>query len=464
MSEATHIFDPQGEVIIILQRPDYEFAPWNECETECEPVDPQAKVGEINMSNDVAYDESHEGVGRRKRKGGKRKKCCVRSGSGKPNLTTAEPPSEEPRSKELPSKELPVEAPPVEAPPAEQPIALDEQLEVYPNATFGNRLENACDRHDKATMQTYGNEEHVEEDCFRIQVSAKHLILSSPVFNKTLTGGWKEGFHLLREGSVEITTSGWDLEAFLILMRIFHCQPQDLPQRISLELLAKVAVLADYYGCQTVVRFFADKWIDVLKDSFPTSYSRDLILWIWVSWSFRLCPQFENSTSIAISESNDLITDLGLPIPGTVIGKVSDNLTKSASTYVNKCLDEMNLRRHDAISVIFSTLNKRRDAFLSGSRGCSFECGSIMFGALTKHMHSNSLLSPQPRTPFIGLNYNGLMKAVHDFKSPEWNPSNSSYSSFYQHSCGDSSISSLINNIPEDAAKGLSLSQISLDS
>ncbi|EYE90020.1 uncharacterized protein EURHEDRAFT_417856 [Aspergillus ruber CBS 135680] len=82
MSETTHIFDPQGEVIIILQRQDHVFAPWNEC-AECEPVDPHAEVGGINMSNDVATDESHEGVGRRKRKGGEKK---IWSGPGKPNL------------------------------------------------------------------------------------------------------------------------------------------------------------------------------------------------------------------------------------------------------------------------------------------------------------------------------------------------------------------------------------------
>ena len=119
----------------------------------------------------------------------------------------------------------------------------------------------------------------MEDDCFRIQASAKHLILSSSVFKKTLTGEWKEGFHLLRKGSVEITTS-WDLDAFLILMRILHCQPQDLLQQISLELLAKVAVLADYYKCQAVVQFFADKWIHVLEESFPSTYSRDLMLWV----------------------------------------------------------------------------------------------------------------------------------------------------------------------------------------
>jgi hypothetical protein len=56
----------------------------------------------------------------------------------------------------------------------------------------------------------------------RIQVSAKHLMLASPVFKKALTGKWKEGSTFVGTGSVEITTEGWDVEAFLILLRILH--------------------------------------------------------------------------------------------------------------------------------------------------------------------------------------------------------------------------------------------------
>lgn len=57
----------------------------------------------------------------------------------------------------------------------------------------------------------------------RIQVFAKHLMLASPVFKKALTGKWKEGSTFVGTGSVEITTEGWDVEAFLILLRILHC-------------------------------------------------------------------------------------------------------------------------------------------------------------------------------------------------------------------------------------------------
>jgi hypothetical protein len=52
----------------------------------------------------------------------------------------------------------------------------------------------------------------------RIQVSAKHLMLASPVFKKTLTDKWKEGSTFVGTGSVEITTESWDVEAFFMLL------------------------------------------------------------------------------------------------------------------------------------------------------------------------------------------------------------------------------------------------------
>ncbi|KAE8378835.1 hypothetical protein BDV26DRAFT_280731 [Aspergillus bertholletiae] len=162
--------------------------------------------------------------------------------------------------------------------------------------------------------------EPMETQYFRLQVSARHLILASPVFKAALSENWKKRADPLKNGAVEITTSGWDLEALVILMTILHARSQDLPQEIGLELLAKLAVLADYYQCQPFVQYFAEKWIEALKVNFPSKYSRDSILWVWVSWTFNQSTEFTKSTSIAILQSNGIITNLGLPIPGKIIG------------------------------------------------------------------------------------------------------------------------------------------------
>jgi hypothetical protein len=161
--------------------------------------------------------------------------------------------------------------------------------------------------------------------CFRIQVSAKHLMLASPVFKKLLGGGWKENATFLQKGSVEITAEGWDIEAFLILLRAMHCQHSRIPLRLNLEMLAKVTVLADYYQCKEVIGIFESIWIKALEDAslLLDTYSRDLFLWLWISWFFRLSKRIQQTTSTAMSLSNGLIGSLGLPIPDEVLSKAN---------------------------------------------------------------------------------------------------------------------------------------------
>ncbi|KAL3412676.1 hypothetical protein V8F44DRAFT_662187 [Aspergillus fumigatus] len=143
-----------------------------------------------------------------------------------------------------------------------------------------------------------------------------------------------------------------DLKVFLILMNIFY---------LCLELLAKIAVLAD-------LRFFAEIWIGHLRRNiFPTIYSCDSMLWVQLF-------EFKKSTSIAISQSNGLITSLDLPIPAKIITSV----------------DAINRHRNDIISAVLSSLAEQQNAFLDGR-------------ALTKHMHLSGLLSPKPAAPFPSL-------------------------------------------------------------
>ncbi|KAE8131575.1 hypothetical protein BDV38DRAFT_16337 [Aspergillus pseudotamarii] len=158
---------------------------------------------------------------------------------------------------------------------------------------------------------------------FRILVSASHLTFVSSVFKSALDGTWKEGITLRTAGSVNITADGWDLEAFLILLRICHCKHHQVPRTVSLELLAKITILVDYYQCFDVLQFFADTWIECLEQDFPTQYSRDLLLWVWISWALKLPALFKQATRIAISQATDSIPALGLPIPQKIIGKTS---------------------------------------------------------------------------------------------------------------------------------------------
>lgn len=124
-----------------------------------------------------------------------------------------------------------------------------------------------------------------------------------------------------QNGSVELPIEDWCPTAFLLLMRIIHCQHHDLPSTINLHLLSKLAVLVDYYECKKPVQFFANRWIDELKPNFPTTYSRELMSWLFISLVFDKRDLLVESTSIAATQSQTPITSAGLPIPPRVLSK-----------------------------------------------------------------------------------------------------------------------------------------------
>ncbi|KAJ5465264.1 uncharacterized protein N7458_000950, partial [Penicillium daleae] len=295
---------------------------------------------------------------------------------------------------------------------------------------------------DGAMTERCKSNEDFSKKNLRIQVSAKHLTLASPIFKNILTGGWKESVTLLQQGSMELTTSGWDLEALLLLLKIIHCQHDHIPRKLSLEMLAKIAVIADYYDCKKILRFFLDVWIGNLAEV-PEIYCRDLVLWLWVSWVFKLPRQFERASSISISQSKYRIRGLALPIP-------------------NHVLDAMNSRREHSIEDLVHLLHTQHATFLNDTNGCSFECRSIMYGALTKQMQSNELLSPMPVTPFTGLSYQGLAQKVRSFKSPQWRSSSPGYPSYGPHSCFHSTFEPLFGHL-HDRIGGLALDDDNLD-
>jgi hypothetical protein len=110
----------------------------------------------------------------------------------------------------------------------------------------------------------------------------------------------------------------------------------------------------------------------------------------------------------------------------------------------------MNDKRQEAIAGLAVQLDKTRDELQSGSKGCGFECSSIMYGALTKEMHSNTLFSRRLAAPFPYLSYRSLVQKMLSFKSPEWY---GPYRSKYHHTC-DYSTFTLLFGVLKDTIEG----------
>ncbi|KAG2000978.1 hypothetical protein GB937_010638, partial [Aspergillus fischeri] len=225
------------------------------------------------------------------------------------------------------AEEPAVEEPAVEEPAVEEPAVEEPAVEVPAETRVADQL---------------------DESCFRIQVSAKHLILASSFFKKLLKGAWKESH----------------LDALLILLCVVHGQYYHVPRKITLETLAKVAVLASYYDCREDLDILVDTWINALEEAIPKSYSRDVILWLWISWFFQLPAQFREATSTAMSCSNNRIDNLGLLIPNNVIRSMNDH-------------------RQRAIDGLCLLLHETHDKLLSGNQG-SYTANTVECSAFAK--------------------------------------------------------------------------------
>ncbi|PVH91491.1 hypothetical protein DM02DRAFT_545743 [Periconia macrospinosa] len=195
------------------------------------------------------------------------------------------------------------------------------------------------------------------------------------------------------------------------------------PRSIPLLLLTKIAVLADYYNCTEAIELSTEIWVRDLKDTtpIPSNYCRNLMLWMCIAWVLRLPQEFTQTTAVAIKRSNQKeLPTLALPITGFVGRSTSWTRIEAIGTVVSQL--------HDL-------LEEYRNADYCCPSGIhSFECGSILYGALTKGIDSSGLLVPYPVAPFSGMSIWEIYLKVHDIKSPVWcNPGSGRFRT--HHSC-----------------------------
>jgi hypothetical protein len=123
-----------------------------------------------------------------------------------------------------------------------------------------------------------------------------------------------------------IKATDWDDEAVTILMNILHHGTRVVPRTISLEMLTKIAVLVDYYGCLEAVELWAEIWMAELGSVASEYYSRDLLLRLTVAMVFFDNKLFSTLTKYAIRSSRGPIHTLGLPIPHQIVGELQKAL------------------------------------------------------------------------------------------------------------------------------------------
>jgi hypothetical protein len=155
----------------------------------------------------------------------------------------------------------------------------------------------------------------------RMLVSGNHLALASSYFEKMFAGPFTEG-KPDHSGLRQVSASDWDPEAFNIILTVLHGYHRDVPRSLSLEMLAKLAMIVDYYQCHESIELYADIWLQRLKPNIPTVYGQDCILCLFISWVFVQPDIFQQMTRLALRYSGKLIEAENFPIPTDLLGKL----------------------------------------------------------------------------------------------------------------------------------------------
>ncbi|RKL06837.1 hypothetical protein BFJ70_g16973 [Fusarium oxysporum] len=166
-------------------------------------------------------------------------------------------------------------------------------------------------------------------------------------------------------------------------------------------MLAKLAIIMDYYDCHESIELHVEIWLENLKSELPTVYGRDYILYMLISWVFTHSDIFQKMTRLALRHSGKLIECEGLlPLP----------------TYI---LEEIDKARQDSLDKLFSAIYDLLDRLLEETE-CSYECSSMSLGVLTKELSKRGILSPRITQPFDGWSIDGTKEMIKGLRRPKW--------------------------------------------
>ncbi|KAF1975935.1 hypothetical protein BU23DRAFT_551947 [Bimuria novae-zelandiae CBS 107.79] len=411
-----HYVDPHPDAVIVLRNPCIDFAPWGEAlDSEVSTIESLVQLISITPSlaePGIAERIQDDGWG---------------DGRGIAGVHSKKKKSKKGFSRTINEIETTVE---------------NDTIGENPAGASGEPSSSTQAKEDSesAVETPMNNESESQADDFFYYVSSHILSLASPWFRRSLTNEqWTESERDEKDGLFHITVEGWDSDTLLLLLNILHLQNRKVPRRISLERLAKFALLVDYYECAEAVEVFSQMWVTYLAKATPTpsTYCRDLIFWIWVSWVFNQTYEFKNATRTAVKQCSEPIRTLGLPIP-------------------DKVLDKINLQRYEVIEQVIESFSGLRQRYESLDYVCpqnsahSFACGSMLYGAISKAMKSIRILSPRPQVPFAGISFQKLCSDAGKIRFPFWSSHGGNHSGFhdFQETCHlTAPVTTIIDNV-----------------
>ncbi|UPK97252.1 hypothetical protein LCI18_008187 [Fusarium solani-melongenae] len=234
----------------------------------------------------------------------------------------------------------------------------------------------------------------------RLKVSKKHLTVASRRARAMFTRDYQESQPSETDGLCYWKFEPlFEPEAFRIVMKIFHLQTRDLPESVTLDMMAHIAAIVDDLQCHDAVWFVTKAWIKQLNHRLPSEICKDLIRWILIASVFRETELFESTTRTAILHSTFSIPTFGLPIQPNII-------------------DMIEKKRQDLLEELINQLHNQVDRLRDGRTCVASGCSSMLLGALIREMSANDLFSPRPSKPFPDTSLSPILETIRSFQSP----------------------------------------------
>ncbi|EWG41193.1 hypothetical protein FVEG_15245 [Fusarium verticillioides 7600] len=279
------------------------------------------------------------------------------------------------------------------------------------------------------SLQTYLENGDPNQVVFR--VSAKHLCLASPVFRRMIQGQFKES-EPNEQGLFEIRTSEWDAEALLIILDIIHGHHSSVPKRPSLDVIAQIGIIADYYDCLEVVKTFFQHWHLTMKiwENYsirpsgttgalalldPTAcglpplpgrvkpFDDEATIGLFMAWIVQDHARFRDLTVSAVV-TTDALVETALPIPAKIFEAI----------YNQSC---------QIIDYLVSKIYNLKDDLEAGRVGCYPLCSWRLREVFMSRMGIRGLPMIKPESPLRCYNTVSSVVSIIDYlgyKYPIW--------------------------------------------
>lgn len=258
---------------------------------------------------------------------------------------------------------------------------------------------------------------HPEMDV-RMLASSKVLMRESRYFRKMFQGDWTERSALQANKSIKLTIFDWDPQALWIVLSILHGHARRAPIYMPINMLTKIAIIVDFYGCHDAMEPYMNGW---LATSYPVAnkLGANMVKLLLVTWVFQKHFSFNHYAGMAAAQSRRRISDYGLPIPKSIIGKCTFYHASSSKKIKLTFVDVIEYARIGAIQgaliAINSVINK-----LESQSVCGLACDSIVLGYLRKYLRAGKCFDPDFKAPYIGENFEDFVHWIQGMTLPEW--------------------------------------------